>query len=72
MITSYPWFGPRSGISWGWTPVSWEGWAVVIIWFIIFAAAYVHFGRTRRFAYATLGLVVVLFVICTLTGTPPG
>lgn len=72
MITPYPWFGPRSGFGWGWTPVTWEGWAVVILWFAALALAYHLLGSTRAFAFAVAGLVVLLIVICALTGTPPG
>jgi hypothetical protein len=72
MITGHPWFGPHSGYSWGWTPVSWEGVAVIILWFIAFAAAYYYLGKTRRFAYSCIGLVAMLLLVCALTGLPPG
>ena len=30
MITKHPWFGPKTGMGWGWTPVTWQGWLVTL------------------------------------------
>lgn len=73
MLTNHPWFGPRDGsLSWGWTPVSWEGWAVSILCIAVILAAYFYYGKTAK-TYLVLGASIsVLLVVCILTGTGPG
>ena len=46
MITKHPWFGPKTGMGWGWTPVTWEGWLVTAVCLAVFIGAYFVFGRT--------------------------
>lgn len=29
-----PWFKPRT-FGYGWTPASWEGWAVTLVWMVV-------------------------------------
>jgi hypothetical protein len=72
MITRHPWFGTKKYIGWGWRPISWEGWAVTILWLASVFAAHLLMGATPAFTAVAIGLVVLLLVICWLTGLPPG
>jgi hypothetical protein len=72
MITKYPWFGPKRSFGWGWTPVTWEGWAATILTLAIILAAYLLFGRAPITTYITIGAVALLLVVTILTGTAPG
>ena len=65
------WFGPKRGLGWGWSPITWEGWLVS---FVSIAAALVvaaAFHGVVRLA-APLGIAAVLTVICLVKGTAPG
>jgi len=72
MITSHAWFGPRNGHGWGWTPVSWEGGVVVVIFAAVVIGVCLAFGRQRKTGYITIGATAALLVVCPLTGTVPG
>ena len=72
MITRHPWFGPKNGFGWGWTPVSWQGWAVTCLCLAIIIGAYFVFGRAPTTTYVTIGVVAALVAVCMLTGTKPG
>lgn len=72
MITRRPWFGPKRGIGWGWTPVSWQGWLVTALSMAVVAGAYVLFGPGLTSLYVTIGSVAALTVVCVFTGTRPG
>ena len=72
MISKHAWFGPKNGLGWGWTPVSWEGWAVSALCLGAIIGAYFVFGRAPMTTYVTLGAVATLIVVCLLTGTAPG
>lgn len=71
-ITKEPWFGPKTGFGWGWTPITWQGWLVtgvclaVIIWAVFF------FRGGSMAIYITFGAVAALILACILTGTAPG
>lgn len=68
------WFGPRDP-GWGWTPVTWQGWVVVVI-ALALVVALGQRGPARLGDARTLGLVLVTVVafvgVIALTGTPPG
>jgi hypothetical protein len=66
-----PWFGPRRLPGWGWTPITWQGWAVsgVFLVSIVVCGEFIH-GIPK--AIVLPGLVVLLLAICFLTGTRPG
>ncbi|HVW74603.1 MAG TPA: hypothetical protein VHC39_13265 [Rhizomicrobium sp.] len=72
MITKHPWFGPKTGIGWGWTPISWEGWAATILCLVVMFGGYFVFGRTPMTTYVGLGAAAALILVCLLTGTAPG
>jgi hypothetical protein len=48
-----PWFRARTGRwSWGWTPITWEGWLVTLLGVVVFAAIDIgilaHFRALRH------------------------
>ena len=72
IITRHPWFGPKNGLGWGWTPVSWEGWAVTGLCLAVIVGAYLVYGYAPMTTYVTLAAIAVLILVCVLTGTQPG
>lgn len=62
------WFGPRGWGGWGWSPVSWEGWAVCIV-----GVAFAIVGQR----WLSKGVVVAVTSVlilgpCVLKGSSPG
>ena len=72
MITKRPWFGPKQKLGWGWTPVSWEGWAATIVCIAVVVAAQLYFGPSLEAGLWAIGSVFALLVVCYLTGGKPG
>lgn len=72
MITKYPWFGPKRSFGWGWTPITWEGWALTALMLIAVLGAFLVFGRSPAATYITIGVTAVFLVLVILTGTAPG
>ncbi len=68
-VTSTAWFGPKRW-GWGWSPASWQGWAVTLL-FALLGQAVKTFSPRRRVA-ATVALVIGFLVVVILTGDPPG
>lgn len=75
------WF-KRKLFGWGWTPVTWEGWAVTLAFIAFFLWSGVDFANTvgeseptqdQLFWFFTqIGIAaVLLIVICWRTGEPP-
>lgn len=68
------WF-PAKRYGWGWgPPVTWQGWAVLIAYFLAIGAAAVRFlpaHETPAFLVATALLTAALLVVCWRTGEPP-
>lgn len=68
------WF-PAKRYGWGWGPPrTWQGWLVLVAFFVLLAAGAVVFLpglRTGRFLAYTAILVAVLIAICYVTGEPP-
>jgi hypothetical protein len=64
------WFGPKRWLGWGWTPTTWEGWAVTGGSIVIFTVAV----STRTLAGTIVAVLdfVALFVVMARTGTKPG
>ena len=48
------WF-KRKSYGWGWTPCTWQGWVIVLVWVIFFSTAIVLFDHE--------GLKNILFII---------
>ena len=68
------WFGPRSGPSWGWRPVSPEGWAITIAAVVATLLGTVFsrsIGGSGVFAVRA-GSAAVLIVAALLKGSSPG
>ncbi len=69
------WF-PAKRYGWGWgLPVTWQGWAVTIAYFVLLGAGAAAFDPTHhpvRFAAYVLVLSALLVAVCYLKGEPPG
>lgn len=66
-----PWFGPRRLPGFGWSPISWQGWTVIVFFVVaIFACGLLLPGVALK-AGAEVVLVALLLVVCLLTGTRP-
>jgi hypothetical protein len=71
------WF-KRKLYGWGWVPVKWQGWAVVVA-FIVLLIANAHRlnpemaqdGEVKEFLVETALLVLLLLAICYRTGEAP-
>ena len=69
IIGTKVWFAPRGFGDWGWTPVSWEGWATHAV--LVLAAVLV--GQIAEPDWLViLGCLAALVGICFLKGTSPG
>jgi predicted anti-sigma-YlaC factor YlaD len=66
-----PWFGPKTGFGWGWTPITWQGWALsAVLLAVVFGLTFA--GDWRGRGAVCLGLVAGYTLIVVLTGTKPG
>lgn len=72
LIGTKLWFGPRR-LGWGWTPVSWEGWAAlaILVGVVLGASPFSH-DHPLGYQLLVLADTVILLVLCALKGTPPG
>lgn len=68
-VTDTAWFGPKRW-GWGWSPASWQGWAVTLAFGVL--GQLVKRLSPRRRIVATLLLVAGFFGVIVLTGDPPG
>ncbi len=68
------WF-PAKRYGWGWgPPSSWQGWVVLIIYFVLLGLGALRFLPDREpfhFLAFTGILCVLLIAICLLKGEPP-
>lgn len=71
------WF-KRKLYGWGWKPVKWQGWLVVLIYVIAIAFLasdaknYISGSQIPwKFILPLIGLTSILFVICYKTGEKP-
>jgi hypothetical protein len=68
------WF-PAKQYGWGWgPPSSWQGWVVLIAFFVLLAAsAYVFLPAQRitAFVVCSFVLALILTAICAAKGEPP-
>ena len=72
MSTGY-WFRAKR-YGWGWTPCTWQGWAILAAFVALLAANALAFPPRRDFpAYiaGVVGLIVLLVAVCWLKGEPP-
>lgn len=73
------WF-KRKTYGWGWTPSAWQGWLITLIFTVLFMiAAYITDATSYSieqtlltlFIPNGLTLILLLILICYLTGEPP-
>ena len=65
------WFR-RKLYGWGWTPCSWQGWLVILIWVILFIPAVSNLDREIYKNYLFIFLsIAVLIAICYKKGEKP-
>jgi hypothetical protein len=67
------WFHAKR-YGWGWgLPARWQGWAVLVTWFVIVVAAspFLALRNTVLFFVFLLVMVAVLIAICYAKGEPP-
>ncbi len=72
MSTRY-WFRAKR-YGWGWTPCTWQGWAILAAFVALLAANALAFPPRRALpAYiaGVVGLTVLLVAFCWLKGEPP-
>ena len=69
-LTERPWFGPKR-FGWGWTPVAWQGWLVVVAFLAAVVLSGFYLGGAAR-AAVVVALIVVLILVAWLTGDSPG
>ena len=70
MRLGLPWFGPKTGFGWGWTPVTWQGWAITALFLILFLGA--CYAPVRHKGVVCGVLLVGYLAIVVATGTKPG
>jgi len=74
-LTTTAWFGPKRRLGWGWTPTSWQGWAVTAVWtLVVVGVSFVFAVRQQVVAMLIFDVIAVglLLVLATLTGDGPG
>ena len=65
------WFKPRRWGGWGWTPSSWEGWAVLALAVVAILAGTVSVERATEVIWVA-AVSVLLVIVCIVKGTSPG
>ena len=65
------WF-KRKLYGWGWTPCSWEGWLVIVVYFIFFyfTVRMMHYYWIKNFIVMALS-IFILILICYKKGEKP-
>lgn len=68
------WF-KRKLYGWGWTPVKWQGWVVLLVWLLVFASLVLNMdahnnGWPQDFVIIFVSFVV-LICICYAKGEKP-
>lgn len=65
------WF-KRKIYGWGWTPAKWQGWAVLLIWVLLFipSVVYMEQDRVKNLIFIFL-LTSVLILVCYKKGEKP-
>ena len=71
-LVERPWFGPRRLPGYGWSPVTWQGWAVSVGFFAAILLCAFLIPNVVIKVIAEVVLVVLLVTTCALTGTRPG
>lgn len=69
-----PYWFPAKRYGWGWgPPTRWQGWVVLIVWFVAIgvAAALLMPAHLVAFLGFNLLMIVLLLLICYAKGEPP-
>ena len=73
-MSQHYWF-PAKRYGWGWgAPTAWQGWAVLALYFALFAAGAIAFALTTSLAAFiawAVALNLALVAICWWKGEPP-
>ena len=69
-LTQRPWFGPKR-FGWGWTPVTWQGWLVIVAFIAAIVLSGFYLAGATRVAVEIV-LIVVLLLVSWLTGDARG
>jgi hypothetical protein len=72
-ITKKPWFGPRKLFGAGWSPITWQGWTLIVV-FIgldLFAINYLVQYGVMDTILGSLVVIGLLLVSVLLTGDKP-
>jgi uncharacterized membrane protein (DUF441 family) len=59
-------------LGWGWTPVSWKGWAAVAVVVVVGIAAQILGRPERHGALYVVPVFAAVLVVCLWKGTAPG
>ncbi len=70
MLVRSPWFGPKT-VGWGWTPITWQAWAVTVAFTVAVLVVSMIPGIRYRLGIL-LALVAVFILVAAVTGTKPG
>ena len=74
-----PWFKAKH-YGWGWYPVTWQGWLVLVVYLVLVVGELVVIDRQSHsvsdtllnFVPDALGFTVILLLICYWKGEKPG
>lgn len=70
-ITKNAWFGKKL-IGWGWSPKSWQGWLITLLFIFLIILDFNYFGETPT-GSVLLVIIILLFILTAfLTGDKPG
>lgn len=72
MSTRY-WFRAKR-YGWGWTPLTWQGWAALAAFVALLVADWLVFPPTKAlpdYIGCVVGLTILLVAVCWLKGEPP-
>jgi hypothetical protein len=75
MPSTHDYWFPAKRYGWGWGfPIRWQGWAAMLVYFLLLGAVVVNFQPARHplaFAMLVALLTLVLLAVCWLKGEPP-
>lgn len=71
-LTKTPWFGPRRFPNWGWTPVTWQGWVVTLVFIVAIVVCALYVPGPALRVIVELVLIALLLAVSLLTGGKPG
>lgn len=69
-MTNNLWF-KRKTYGYGWTPVTWQGWAVIIIWLILFYFAVTKIDSEVMKLVSIIIITIILIFVSYKKGEKP-